>query len=111
MITYKAPETLKEIEFADNGDVIMHHEQDTSLVNYETALIKENTDRGFSQNRMFQQFMRIPVLDWIRLTKQHPELKDPELMERWVYSHDDCAQFRIAENKRVSGKGMQLVVK
>jgi len=111
MLNIKPPETLKEIEYSDDGDVIMHHSQDTSLINYQTQLIKETTDRGFSKGRHFQQFMRIPALDWIRLTKQRPELQDPTLMEKWVYSHDDCAQFRIAENKRLSGQGMQLVIK
>lgn len=102
--------TLKDVEYT-NDSLIIHHEQDTGLINYETQLIKENTDRGFSKGRHFQQLMRIPALEYIKLTAAHPELKDPDLMEKWVYTHDECAVYRIAERKRLSGKGMQLVVK
>lgn len=86
------------------------HVQDVRPIIAAVQDIKATTDRGFTQERKFQHIGRVPYYEWMRLCQINPALKDPNELEKWLYSEEGEA-YRIATKTHTSGSGLQIIVR
>ena len=68
--------------------------QNVEPIQAKVAMLKKETDRGFTVDRTMQHIASIPMLIWV----QHPEfVHDQKAVERWLRT-EEGAPYRIAKN-------------
>lgn len=99
------------ISVTEEGDKLNFlHAQDNRPIMAAVQDIRETTDRGFTKERKFQHVGRIPYYEWMKLCGINPALKDPNELEKWLYT-DEGEAYRIATKNHVTGNGIQIIVR
>lgn len=80
------PEEFQITHFADNRAVLRAVKEE-----------REKGNNGWTANRQFQKIGSIPALEYARLIRINPELKDGKALEKWLMS-DAGAGYRVAND-------------
>lgn len=86
------------VDFEMNSEFItMRHMSDNRTVLKAIKEEREQNNNGWSQDRTMQKIGVIPALEYVRLCKINPELRDPNKLEKWLMSWEG-AGYRVAED-------------
>lgn len=94
------------INIEDKGTFDWLHVQDTRSHLEMCARLREDSQRGFTQDRTMQRYASIPMLEWIELTELRPELKDPKELEKWVNNDEVGRLYKTAPEQRRTHAGI-----
>jgi hypothetical protein len=96
--------------YSENSEMFsMTHVADNRPVLNAIKQYKQNsTANGWSAGRTKQLIGLIPALEYVRMCKINPELKDPNKLEKWLMSWEGAA-YRIAEDGR--HKSANIIIK
>lgn len=100
---------LIDVQAVDENLHFTHMQNVTPIIDA-VQDIKQNSDRGFTKERKFQHIGRVPYYEWMRLCQINPALKDPNELEKWLYT-DEGEAYRIATKNHVTGSGIQIIMR
>ena len=89
-------DTLQDISFHGDEFYINHLSDNRPLLAHNHEL-RQQGNNGWSKCRTFQKIGSIPALEYVKLCKLNPELKEPAKLEKWLMSWEG-AGYRIAED-------------
>ena len=91
-------ETLSSFE--QNSEMYsMTHVSDNRPVLQHAHELRQLSNNGWSEKRNYQRIGVIPALEYVRMCKINPELKDPNKLEKWLMSWEGAA-YRTAQDGR-----------
>jgi hypothetical protein len=89
-------DTLKNV--AINSELVgFEHMADNTAVLHHIQSLKQQGNNGWSKSRNMQKIGVIPALEYVKLCKINPELKDPKKLEKFLMSEAGAA-WRVAED-------------
>jgi hypothetical protein len=89
-------DTLKKVDI--NSEFIsFQHVADNRPVLQHIHELRQLSNNGWSNDRTMQKIGVIPALEYVKLCKINPELKDPKKLEKFLMS-EAGSPWRVAED-------------
>ena len=99
--------TLQDLSFIGDNFYLTHRSDNRELLKH-LKVEREQGNNGWSKDRSFQKIGSIPALEYFKMCKINPELKDAKKLEKWLMSSEG-AGYRIAEDGR--HRSSQIIIK
>lgn len=90
----------------DDGNIIIHHAEDTTLIAEQAKFLRENTDRGFTADRQMQLVGYIPLTDWYANCLHKRPMEDTV---KFIESDERMRPYRVSE--RNTGHSGKIIIK
>lgn len=88
--------TLHDIQFTSDT-YAMTHVSDNRPVLEAIKQERQQGNNGWSRNRHYQKIGSIPALEYFKMCKINPDLRDPNKLEKWLMSAEGSG-YRVAED-------------